>query len=500
MRWRPNRVADRWQVLPGTNIIHVTGVRERIDMDTEEHEEPSTRPPATRHDRTRVARLMLMIGVLGALALVGGKLAIEPSSPSPSVGLSLLRDRAPTVRPSSPVAGSGTGVNPGARSLAEIDRLLSAMEASPESGELYRDLGFAYLQRARDTGDPSSYPSAEEAFSQSARRLPDDPLVLVGQGGLQLARHEFAKAFDTGSAALKLAPGFPAAQAVVIDALVELGRYEEALVVAEAMLVDDSLPAWNRTSYLRELHGDLAGALAAMEEAAVRGADVPENAAFTFTLVGTLNAHLGRADRATIVYDKALAFFPGYGPALAGKARLAIAQGDLAEGVRLFERAVEILPLAEYVIGLGEAQEAAGDLKAAKKSYELATFQSKLFQANGVVVDVELALFEADHGDVAKALEYARKAYADRENVKTADTLGWAHFKTGQYDEAARYSAEALRLGSKDPWFLYHAGAIAAARGETSAARAYLTEALDIDAGFSATGAADARSLLDQLE
>ncbi len=442
---------------------------------------------------------MLMIGVLGALALIGGKLAIEPSSPSPSVGLSLLRDRTQTARPSSPATGPGTVVNPGARSLAEIDRLLTAIKASPESGELYRDLGFAYLQRARDTGDPSSYPPAEEAFGQSAQRLPDDPLVLVGQGGLQLARHEFSKAFETGSAALKLAPGFPAAQAVVVDALVELGRYDEAQVVADALLVEDSLPAWNRTSYLRELHGDLAGALAAMEEAAVRGAGIPENEAFTFTLVGTLNAYLDRADRATIVYDKALAFFPGYAPALAGKARLAIAQGDLAEGVRLYARAVEILPLAEYVIGLGEAQEVAGDLDAAQKAYELATFQSELFQANGVVVDVELALFEADHGDVGKALEYARKAYADRENVKTADTLGWANFKAGQFDEAARYSAEALRLGSKDPWFLYHAGAIAAARGDAAAARAYLSEALDIDAGFSATGAADARSLLGEI-
>ena len=461
---------------------------------------PLNTPPAGPRNRIRVARLVLAIGAVVGLALVGGQLAIQPSSPSPSSELNLLQDRAPTARASSPVAGSSAGTNPGARSLAEIDRLLAALQATPESGELYRDLGFAYLQRARDTGDPSSYPSAEEAFSQASSRLPDDPLIFVGQGGLQLARHEFAAAFDTGSAALKLAPGFPSAQSVVVDALVELGRYGEALVVADDLLVDDSLPAWNRTSYLRELHGDLPGALAAMEEAAVRGAGVPENEAFTFTLVGTLNAYVGRQDRATIVYDKALQVFPGYGPALAGKARLAIAQGDLAAGVRLFEQAVEILPLSEYVIGLGEAQEASGDLEAARSSYELAAFQIELFQANGVIVDVELALFEADHGDAVKSLEYARASYADRQNVKTADTLAWALYRNGLLEEAARYSAEGLRLGSKDPIFLYHAGAIAAKRGEAGSARAFLTEALKIDAGFSATGAADARSILDGLD
>ncbi len=469
-------------------------------MDAPDPDEPLTPRSVGPGNRTRVVRLVLAVSVLIALAVLGGKLANAPSSPEASAGLNLLQGRAPTARPSGPDAGSVPVVNAGERSLAEIKRLLAELEAAPESGELYRDLGFVYLQRARDTGDPSSYPSAQEAFSQASQRLPHDPLVLVGQGGLQLARHEFAEAFDTGSAALEISPGFPSAQAVVVDALVELGRYEEALSVAEELLLDDSLPAWNRTSYLRELHGDLPGALAAMEEAAVRGGVVPENVAFTFTLVGTLNAYVGRADRATIVYDKALQAFPGYGPAYAGKARLAIARGDLAEGALLFEKAVAILPLSEYVIGLGETQEASGDLEAARRTYELAAFQIELFQANGVVVDVELALFAADHGDPAESLEYARASYADRQNVKTSDTLAWALYRSGQLDEAARYSAEALRLGSKDPLFLYHAGAIAAARGEASSARALLTEALKIDAGFSATGAADARSILDTLK
>ncbi|MEJ7813520.1 MAG: tetratricopeptide repeat protein, partial [Gemmatimonadaceae bacterium] len=350
------------------------------------------------------------------------------------------------------------------------------------------------------TGDPSSYPAAEEAFRQAAQRSPDDPLVLVGQTGLQLARHEFATALETGTAAMKAAPGNRAAQAVVVDALVELGRYDEAIKVAAMLLEADSLPAWNRTSYLRELHGDLKGALKAMEEAAVRGGGVSENEAFTFTLVGNLNAALGRQDRATIVYDKALALFPNYGPAIAGKARLAIAQGDLAEGVRLFEKAVAILPLPEYVIALGEAQEASGDLEAARRSYDLATFQVKLFQANGVVVDVELALFEADHGAADKALEYARASYENRQNVKTADTLAWALYRNGDLDGAAKYSAEALRLGSKDPILLYHAGAIAAARGDKATARKQLEGALAIDAGFSATGAEHARSILEGLD
>lgn len=472
---------------------------EYTTMDGDQPQQSLASRAGRRTDRPRIVRLSLAVAVLVGLAAAGGNVAGRPSSPSPSLGLSLLQDRIPSTRPSAPPVPTGSAPNPGARSQAEIGRLLVALKATPDSGDVYRDLGFAYLQRARDTGDPSSYPSAEEAFDQALIRLPDDALVLVGRGGLELARHEFAKALDTGLAALRLAPGLPSAQSVVVDALIERGRYEEAQVVAGALLLDDTLPAWNRTSYLRELNGDLPGALAAMEEAAVRGGAAPENQAFTFTLVGTLNAYLGRSDRALIMYDKALNIFPEYGPALAGKARRAIAQGDLAEGVRLFERAVAILPLSEYVIGLGEAQEVSGDMDAARRSYELAAFQIELFQANGVLVDVESALFAADHGEAAKALEYAEASYADRQNVKTADTLAWALYRNGRLDEAARYSGEALRLGSRDPLFLYHAGAIAAERGDAGAARTLLTDALDIDAGFSATGARDARAILDRL-
>ncbi|MBA2700633.1 MAG: tetratricopeptide repeat protein [Chloroflexi bacterium] len=463
----------------------------------------STRAPG----RKRALRLVAAIAILAVLAGLTVRLGNEGSAPtavsepgSASPDLGLLRGRVPSARPSAGIASPLAVFDPGAQTQADISRLLATIEGSPDDGEAYRDLGFTYLQRARDTGDPSSYPAAEEAFRQAAQRSPDDSLTLVGQTGLQLARHEFTTALETGTAAMKAAPGNRAAQAVVVDALVELGRYDEAVKVAAMLLEADSLPAWNRTSYLRELHGDLKGALKAMEEAAVRGGGVPENEAFTFTLVGNLNAALGRQDRATIVFDKALAFFPNYGPAIAGKARLAIAQGDLAEGVRLFEKAVAILPLPEYVIALGEAQEASGDLEAARKSYDLATFQVKLFQANGVVVDVELALFEADHGAADKALEYARASYENRQNVKTADTLAWALYRNGDLDGAAKYSAEALRLGSKDPILLYHAGAIAAARGDKATARKQLEGALAIDAGFSATGAEHARSILEGLD
>ena len=50
----------------------------------------------------------------------------------------------------------------------------------------------------------------------------------------------------------------------------------------------------------------------------------------------------------------------GSRPAMVGLGRLSVAAGDLAAAIGWFERASAILPLPEYVIALGEAQEAHG--------------------------------------------------------------------------------------------------------------------------------------------
>src|SRR6185503_9629016 len=104
----------------------------------------------------------------------------------------------------------------------------------------------------------------------------------------------------------------------------------------------------------------------------------------------------------------------------------------------------------------------------------------------GVDTDLELALFDADHGrDPQATLALARAAYTRRPSVKAADTLAWALFKAGQPAEARRYAGEALRGGTHDALMLYHAGAIAQAQGDGKAARDYLERALAINPHFS---------------
>ena len=385
-------------------------------------------------------------------------------------------------------------------SAAEIERLSAAVRADPDDAEAQRILGFALLQRVRETADPSLYTPAMAAFEAALAVEPEDAMALAGAAGVELGRHAFEAALATAERAIELSPSLVTAHAARFDALIELGRYDEAEAVAGVMLgLRLDLTTLARASYLAELRGELPAALAAMRRAADAPGLAPENTAYVEALLGNLLVYSGDPAAAEAAYGAALALVPEHAPSIAGLGRLAVGAGRLDEAIAHFGRAAAIVPLPEYMIALGDAQLAAGDAAAAARTFDVARAEIQLFRAAGVGVDVDLAVFEADHGDPEAALGYAMSAHRAAATVRTADAVAWALHRLGRHDEAAEYSGEALRLGSIDPLLRYHAGSIAAAIGDIASARRDLTMALELDPGFSAMGASEARRLLDAL-
>jgi tetratricopeptide (TPR) repeat protein len=446
--------------------------------------------PAVRRVAGVVGLVVVIVGCGG-----GGPPASPGVAPSPPVGVpgSPAPSPSPSPSPSAPTA-------PTTATRATVDRLRAAALADPTNPDTQRDLGLALLQLIRETLDPTLYAQAESALRAADRLRPDDPGTLVGIGGLQLGRHEFAQALETGRHAVEVAPSLTAARGVVVDALVELGRYPEADAEAGRMFaLGDDLGTLARVSYIRELHGDVGAALAAMTAAAAQPGLAPENQAFALSLQANLQRWTGDPAAARATWQRALGLVPDHPPSLAGLARLAVGDGRLDEAADLFGRAADVIPLPEYVIALGEIRQQQGDATAASHSFALAEAEIRLFQANGVTVDLDLALFEADHGDPSAALRLARTAFARTPTTRAADAVGWALHRLGRDADARRWSQKALRLGSRDPLLRYHAGAIEAALGTLTDARRDLGLALDTDPGFSAAGAADARRLLAAL-
>jgi tetratricopeptide (TPR) repeat protein len=237
------------------------------------------------------------------------------------------------------------------------------------------------------------------------------------------------------------------------------------------------LAAYSRVSYFRELHGDLPGAVRAMRLAVSAGGAVPEQDAYVRSLLGGLELQRGRIDAALRAYRAALTAVPRYPAAEAGLAQADVARGRLRPAIARLERVVARLPLAAYIVALGEAQAAAGERAAATQSFALARAEAMLQQRAGVNGDVELAVFEADHGSARRAVVLARRAWADAPSVRSADALGWALHRAGHSRAALGWARRALALGSRDPAFLAHAGLIARAAGEPERAARWLAGA-----------------------
>ena len=356
------------------------------------------------------------------------------------------------------------------------------------------------LQRARETADPARYARAEALFRRVLTRDGRDIDATIGLGTLALARHDFRAALRIGLAAHRLAPQLARPYAVLVDAQIELGRYEPARRSLQKMIdMRPNLASYARVSYYRELHGDLDGALQAMALAVSAGGQAPENVAYVQTLLGDLQASRGHRGAARRAYATALTQTPGYVPARVSLARLQAAAGQLHSAISGLQQVVEQRPLPEYVVALGEAQQAAGQSANARETFALVDAERRLLAANGINTDVEIALFEADHGDPRRAVALGRRAWHAAPSVRSADAVGWALTRAGRPVQGLVWARRALALGWRDPIVLTRAGLSARAAGRPATARRYLRRALRANPRFSLIWAPRARRALREL-
>jgi pentatricopeptide repeat protein len=426
------------------------------------------------------------LAVLGvAAAIVIGTLALVTRTPQPAT---------PASRALAPAPSDGRGP-------ASLAALQLAARSAPGSAPAQTALAQAYLQRVRETGDASYYAKADRLLTRARSLRPGDPGVLAVSGTLALARHDFAGALRDGQAAHRAAPASAYPYGILVDSLVELGRYREAIAALQRMIdLQPSLAAYARVSYVRELSGDLDGAARAMRLAVAAGAGAAgENVAYVQTLLGDIELRRGRPAAAQHDYRAALASFPRHVAAQAGLARVDLARGRLPEAIARLQRVVERLPLPEYLVSLGEAQLAAGRTADGRATLAVVRAQERLLAQSGVDTDVDLALFEAEHGDPAHAVTLARAGWKAAPSVRSADALAAALTADGRGKEALPWARRALRLGWREPAVLEHAGRAAAAAGEPRLARRWLREALQRSDALSPWRVSRAQRLLERL-
>ncbi len=217
-----------------------------------------------------------------------------------------------------------------------------------------------------------------------------------------------------------------------------------------------------------------------MRQAVSAAPAVSIDRAIALAYLGDVLLESGRLDAAGRAYDQSLRIETTNVTAMLGAARVAMARKDAQSSTAILDRLVERIP-APGALGLrADMARAAGDRKTAMAMDQLVDASVSLFEANGAVVDAELAILLADRGSgsAPAALRAARRAYAERRTIFTNDAMAWALFVSGRPAEALAYAQAAVATQPGVSSVRWHAAEVFAATGELGAARRELTAAL----------------------
>lgn len=381
-----------------------------------------------------------------------------------------------------------------------IGSLQRRLAEVPGDHPAWATLATAYVQQAAVTGDPTYYAKADGALEESLRLEPEDNSVaLTGQAALAAARHDFAQALRFGRESQEINPYSAANQAILTDALQQLGRYDQAQTELQTMLdLQPGVPSFTRASYAWELEGKVGLAEDALQRA-LDTASRPSDQAYCLLYLGELAWNSGRLKAADRYYREGLRLDPSYTALLAGRAKVAAARGDAPTALARYDEVVRRLPVPTYLIAYADLLRSMGrDAEAARQDAVIDATRA-LFEEQGVNVDLEIALYDADRGRGKSALRAARSGWQRQRSVEAADAYAWALHVTGQDKRALRFADQAARLGTKSALFAYHRGMIAKSLGRPDEARRSLERALSLNPGFSPLLAPRAETALQSL-
>ena len=351
----------------------------------------------------------------------------------------------------------------------------------PDHYAHYNDLAMAYARRARETSDVSFYESAQDALKKSFALSPDNFEGLKVKTWLLLGRHEFAKALESATTLNKRTPDDVTVYGYLVDANAELGNYEDAVTAAQWMLNlrPGNIAGLTRAGYLRELHGDISGAVEVMQMAYdATPYQQAEDRAWLLTQLAHLHLLAGDLPKSEMYAAGALALFPNYHYALGALAKVRLAQKRYDDAVSLLQSRRQAAPHAENQYALAEAFELAGHKPEAARAF--AEFEQLALRESALADNAnhELIAYYADFAArPAEALKIARQELSRRHDVFTLDPYAWSLAATGDFDAADVQIRKALAVGVKDPRILYHAGVIALHRNQPDEAVRYLEQA-----------------------
>jgi tetratricopeptide (TPR) repeat protein len=371
-----------------------------------------------------------------------------------------------------------------------VDVLIRKIEINPSDIKSLLALAAQYIQESRNTGNFNYYNKAAlKCINAVLEKDANNFEALTFKATILLSQHRFADGLAIATKAQQFYPLNAYVYGLLVDGYVESGKYKEAIEAADKMIsIRPDNRSYSRIAYLREIHGDIPGAIEAMKMAVDAGAPGDENTEWCRVQLGKLFEKIGNRSEAKMHYTIAANNRQNYPYALSGLARIATEEKNYSKALDLYMSADSIIADHTFKEGIVEIYNLKGENEKAKEiAEEILSYMKKLSSTGknknpGQNEDHEMAHAYMGVNNYEKALEYALQEYNRRpENIEVNETVAVVYYGKGEYAKAVPYIETALKTDCKNPELLCHAGLIYAKAGDKVKAKMFLSEALKND-------------------
>lgn len=334
-----------------------------------------------------------------------------------------------------------------AAAAAEVDAALKAAPQHPRANEMKAQLALAQKNPA----------AAEAVYITLKQKFPNDANGPLKLGQLYADQKKYDAALKEFDQAAKLAPKAEAPLLSGVGVLIAQRRFDEA-----HKRIDGA--AGTPPALTHRLHGEVAlsqGDLPRAEQAYQQMAEAAPTSPAAYQGLAQVKARQGRMNDALAVLEKAEKANPSDAALAAMRAEWTVRAGKPAEAIALYEAILKRNP---------------SDAAAANNVAYLLTETRP-----------------QDKASLERALGLMR-GLADSPNPEYLDTLGWTHYKLGQYSDAVAVLERAVKRAPDAALLQLHLGLALHKKGDTSRAQAHLKKAVDSKSPL--PGLDEARTLL----
>lgn len=345
-----------------------------------------------------------------------------------------------------------------------------------------------FMLEARATGEHGHYyPATLHILEGILSEKPEDDIIFGAaslKASVLLSLHQFQEAQETAEYAISLNGYNALIYGSLVDANVELGNYEDAVKMSDKMnAIRPDLRSYSRVSYLREIYGDLDGAIEAMTRAADAGYPGYEETAWCLLTLGNLYEQRGDIATAKAQYERILQERPGYPFAIAALAGIAQKEDNPQLAETLLKEAIKIIPEVSFYVDLATLYDDQGRKAEAGVLIDDILEMLKDDEEAGHIMNLEYAnLFLNLLDDPQTALKYAEKEYAVRpENIDVNKMMAEIFLATDEISRSRHHIEVARRTNNQHPELLLLEGIIKTKSFESEAGKALIDQAISLN-------------------